>query len=476
MTAPLRELLAEFGFDFDQQALREGTRSIAGVVGAVRSMGQAFVAGALVQGIVNFGQSMIDTGSELDDTSQQLGISATELVEWRHVAKLSGLEANELTSAINRVAIAAGRGSPAFAQLHVRTRDSSGALRRASDIFEDAVVALGDVENTTRRAAIAQRLFGGAGAALVPLFRQGRTGIAQLRAEVRRLYGTDLERLAEQASAAGDAQDRLSLVLDATRTRLSLYLLPAITRGIESMIAWGTTTWEAVRSSSAFEAGLGLLAAGAVVAAAATVGAWGPPLLLFGLLAAGVAAIFLIVEDLVTAFRGGRSVIVEFIDSIAGVGTARQWISDLREAWEGLSLAVRDASNAVSRFLGLGDDTTMAGGEARATSRGFDSAAGVSAQEDALRNMLARARAGEQIDPAERARVTAAYRDWQQGRSVTAGGAPASITSSRSVHVGQIVVHSTDAIDAARRTREEIESAGAADADQALADLVPEGA
>lgn len=473
MTTPLRELLAQFGFDFDRAAAAQATQSIAGVIGAAQSLGRIFLAGAVAQGVRHFVQDMVDTGDELDKSSRQLGLSATELTEWRHAARLAGVDANVFGAAMAKTADAAQRNHAAFRQLGVRTRDQAGQLRPLSELFEDAGVALAGLDNETRRAALAQQLWGEQGRRLLPMFEGGREGIAAMRAEVRRLYGTDLDRLAEQSAAASDAQTRLDMVFDAMRTRLALFLLPALTEGLGNMIEWGTRALEAARRSSIFEAALGILGAVAVAAALATIGAWGPPLLMFALVAAAIGVVVLVVEDLITMFRGGRSVIGEFLDSLFGVGTAASVVSTLTEAWEGLTLAVRDAANAVSRFLGLGDDTTTASGDRRATTRGFDASTGISAAEDARRTAIAGAFSGERRDPAELVRLFGPAAAQGEVRAQR----PVSVTTSRQVHVGAIHVSGAgDAETVARRTQRVIEDASADDADLGGSDLVPAGA
>lgn len=467
MTTALRELVAEFGFDFDEAAANEAMQSIAGVVGVARDMGRAFLAGAVVQGITNFVQSMITTGDELDKASQQLGLSATELTEWRHAAGLAGADANTLGAAMARTADAAQRNIPVFRQLGVRTRDAQGQLRPLSELFEDAGVALSEVENETRRAALAQQLWGEQGRRLLPMFAAGREGIAGMREEVRRLYGTDLDRLAEQSAAASDAQARLNMVFDAMHTRLALFLLPSITDGLARLIEWGSSALEAARRSSILEAGIGVLAVVAVAAALATIGAWGPPLLMFALVAAAVGVVVLVVEDLITMFRGGRSVIGEFLDELFGVGTAAAVVATLTEAWEGLTLAVSDAVNAVSRFLGL--DPITASGDQRATTRGFDQGTGVSAASDARRAAVAGAFRGEHRDPAELVRLF--------GPASVSAQRPSTVSVQRTTSVGAIHVSGVGDPDAvARRLGRAVEDAAAADADFSASELVPAGA
>lgn len=476
MPSPLRELLAQFGFEFDTRAAAQATQSISGVIGAARSLGQTLLAGAVVQGIASFVNGMIETGSELADASAQMGISATELTEWRYASHLAGVDAGELNMALARTALAAQRNSPIFRQLGISTRDSSGNLRRASDIFEDAGVALGGLSNETQRTAFATQLFGRSGRALIPLFREGRNGVRELRAEVRRLYGTDLDRLAEQADAAGDAQDRLSEVWSALRTRLSLYVLPVLTSVLETLVDWGVSFAEATRGSNILQGALAVLGAIAVGAALATIGIWGPPVVMFGLLAAAVAFVILAVDDLITTFQGGRSVIRTFLDELFGIGTTSEVIDSLRRGWDSWMSSIRETVQELGRLRDAWRELTgqtettrdsrvgTASGEARSSRRGFDASTALTATQD-------RERQAERRE-AERIGSLPAVFGAREGAVVAPR--PSSVSVRRDVNVAAIHVSGAgDPVAVGREVRRQIEAASADDIDQTAADLAP---
>lgn len=330
---PLREILASFGIEVNTAELQRGMTSIDGAIDAVTGLGRALAGSAIVVGIQSLVQGMIDTGSELHDTSTAMGISATELAGWRHAAGMAGVDAGQLSGALSRVAVIARSHEGVFRRLGVTVRDANGEYRSASDLLADVGTAIGSIDNETERTAAAVQIFGRSGRALIPLFGDGAESVAAMREEVRALYGTDLDRLAEVADEAGDAQDRLSLRLDAVRTRLALLLVPALTEALDLALGWSTAAVQAARNSEVFTAALAVLGAVGVAAAIATAGAWGPPLLVFLAYAIAIGVVIGLVDDLLVLFAGGESVIGDFIDELFGVGTAEAMVARLRAAF-----------------------------------------------------------------------------------------------------------------------------------------------
>lgn len=449
---PLRELLAEFGFEFDTASALAAASSIEEVVSAASAFGAELLTGGVVAAAAYWVTTMAEVGAELDDVSQRLQMSATEVTEWHHAAQLSGVAASELDRAILATARAAATGGAALRAIGVETRDAGGQARTTGQIFESTIDALASMSDEGDRAAAAQRIFGRNASALAPLLRQGADGIHDLRAEVRRLYGTDLERLAELGAEVGDEQDRLNLVWDAMRTRLAVLLLPALSSVLEAFLSVGTVVNDLIRGSSILEVVAGALGVALAAAAISTIGVWGPAAATFGVVALAIGAVLLLVEDLVTMFRGGRSVIGDFIDELFGVGSARQVVQYLTDAWEGLKLTITDTTELARNFM------TDAASLFASLGGSFSATPQIQSADGSIRQATAEETAAIRADP-----------------TVTAGLRPVSVQTTR--QVGQIIVQgATDPEETARRVQETFERGTAADADITGADLVPEGA
>lgn len=430
-----------------QETAARNSREFGTLGGTLRGFGgvlTAVAAGAAIAGgaVYAFAQrihEVIELGGEIDDTAQRLGMTTRAVQEWRYVAEQAGVGAESLSRSIRtlgRNAEAASHGAgPAAADLRrlgVSVREAGGQLRSQEQIFADTLQALAGIEDHTRRAAMAQRIFGESGTELLPLVNEGAAGIQRLRERFRELGGGLSADVVQGAAGAGDALTDFRLAMTSLQGVLVANVLPGLTRLVE-MIATGIGRFsEMTRNSSALETVLGGLAVAATALAVALFPVYSTVLLVI----APFAALFLVVEDLVTMFRGGDSVIGEFLDSLFGVGTAEQVVVRVTAAWKALTETIGGAVDAVREFFGGGDQT-----------RGFDAGTGISARQDALRAAFA----GERQDPAALVRLFGPAPAEVRGRGDAGGGGRAVTVSA------PITIQTTDPEAAGRTAARELQ-------------------
>ena len=363
----VREIIARFGVDVDASDLGRLDSSVGGVLQGVQRLAAAFAGWQVTQRVVAFTQEMVNAGDAIAATSSRLAIGTTELQELQHAATMSDVAVSTLESGmegLSRRALGAVSGNRTlartFSQLGVELRDRNGQLRSSADLFTDLADGIAAVESPTERTGLAMRLFGGAGADLVPLLARGSAGVAELRAEFHALGGGLSEETVEAAAELDDQFNRLDATTNALRGRIALYLLPVVERGVDLFVRASSGFLDAAESSHVFELAISALAGVAAYFATQFVIAYAGPIAIFLLIAAAVGFLILVVDDLITMFEGGTSVIGGFIDELFGVGTTAQLVATLTESWQGFMLAVRDAIRAVREFLGLpvGDQTT----------------------------------------------------------------------------------------------------------------------
>jgi hypothetical protein len=442
----LRELRLEYeratqrAREYGEQAAKLDTTSrssaegTSGLGGAMRGVGIAMAGAAIVaaaahraiSAVVDQIGAVVDRAGEIDDASQRLGISARALQEWEFVAQQSGVANESLHRSIQTLARnAAGPGAAGIRRLGVAVRDSSHHLRSQEAIFSDTVTALARVENQTERAAAAQRVFGRSGAEILTLINQGPEGIDRLRERFAELGGGLSNDVVQAGAEAGDALDAFDTATDSLRSSLVVSVLPALTRIVEVVSTIVGSLTEFIRTSSAAETVLGILA----VAAAAVAIAMMPILLTATPIIVALGLLFLVVEDVVTAFRGGDSVFgrtVEHLLEMMGISmTFTGVIDQLGVAWDRLAAHalsgaadVAEAIEGVQLLTGIGDQDAAAA--RTAGMRGRAAEASRTADQSAYQANLR-----EQIAMTER-------------RSSAGGGAPSTVTISKPT---SIVIH-----------------------------------
>lgn len=386
MAVALRELLASFGFEVDSSALKTadaavkkmavsmrglvssaketGERTTKGLgmqdlVKAVQGFGAAWAANALVQRVAGFARELEHVGSELQDTSAQLGVSTVALQQWRYIAGQSGASAQAVSNGLaylQRNAVAAANGGKAqaavFQRLGVSIRDASGNIRPASDLMLDVGVGISRLGDDASRTAVAMQLFGRGGRALIPTFAQGEEGIRKMREEFEALGGGMSTEAVDAADEYGDAITRIDTAMLSLRSRIGVSLLPVLAWLADRMAF--TVGWfsKATKGGHELEVGMGLLGLTAARAAWRFIAAWASALWPVAAAAAAIGVVVLVVGDLVAMFQGKKSVIGAFVDELWGIGTTKQVVTDLTDAWDGFVMTLEWIGEKISEIFG----------------------------------------------------------------------------------------------------------------------------
>ncbi len=325
MAGALRELLASFGFEVDSAPLSKADDSLNGLMGSVRKLGAVIAGAAGVIAIKRFVSEQVAAGSEIHDTAIQIGLSAHGLQQWRHIAGLAGVENGQLTQSLgllSRNAFEAANGgreqARTFQRLGVSVRGADGQLKDAGTLFEEVGIAIGGLDNPTERTAMALQIFGRAGKALLPVFAEGAEGTRRLAREFDELGGGMSDEAVAAADELGDNFDRINLISDSLKSRIAVVLLPILNTFVEKIIGLGKRFVEFTRGTRFVEIALAVLGAVAVVTGIKLLAAFAGPLLVIGLIAAGIIAISLLVEDFIAFLEGRESVFGELIQQAFG--------------------------------------------------------------------------------------------------------------------------------------------------------------
>lgn len=400
----LREVLARFGIDVDSSGLDGLDAGIGGVVGKLKGLGQALAGGFAVNAVKNFVMQMTNLGDEIQTSADRLGISARALQEWRHAAKLSDLEAGELDNALRflqRNSFEAAQGgqemSRAFRDLGVNVKGSNGEIRTIEEMLPELAEGFKNLQSPSERTGLAMRIFGRSGQALVPLLSRGAEGVAELRAEFSELGGGASQDFLQLAGDLDNQMHRLDLAMFSLKARIATALIPIFERMATSTLEFVTGFKRLADNSHIIQATLVTLGAIAIGFGIKFAIGFAGPIAIAAVFAVAIGFIILLVDDLITLFAGGKSVIGGFIDEMFGAGTAAELVAELKDAWEGLLLTVRDTHDAVRRFFG--EDVPERAPRSGRASNDADAIAQRQAQAAALRGQVVR-NPGETVEQA----------------------------------------------------------------------------
>ncbi len=179
--------------------------------------------------------------SRLDEIAKKargLGISGQNLMEFQHAAGLAGVNAESFTRAmmdmqknIGDAIAGTGEAKDALALIGVEIGDL--AKLDASEQFLLIADKISEIENASERAAVAARVFGGAGADLIPMFVQGSAAIREQMLELRELQGVISGVEFEQIEAANDAMTKLGKSWEGIWAQLTVAVAPILTDLVE---------------------------------------------------------------------------------------------------------------------------------------------------------------------------------------------------------------------------------------------------
>jgi hypothetical protein len=345
----LREIIARFGFQVDPKGLNKAKAGIAGVVGQARALGAAFAGSLVVNKIKDFVSEITIAGDALGKTATQLGLSGKELQAWQTAAGFAGVETASLNQGfriLGKNALLAQQGSKqaaeAFEELGVSIEGANGNLKPANQLAREAGLALGKMEDRTKAVGLAQQVFGRAGAALLPLFKDGAEGLDKALAKLEEFGGGLSDTLIPLAEASRDRFFEFEIATTSLKSQLAVALLPALnqlTLGISKVIAWVSKATENTEIFKAMLISLGLVLGKLAIAK------FGGSLLALGKAALvpliKFALLFLVVDDLIALFSGKGSVIGTFIDKIFGKGTAKAIVDGIKGVGKAVSDVVK---------------------------------------------------------------------------------------------------------------------------------------
>jgi len=351
------------------------------VVGASAAVVLAIKEG--VEAAFAFADAFSAGAEALRDTARESRVTSTQLQEIDHAAAQAGVGVERMRSGLAtfgqalRAGERGGNGTTfMLRRLGIQARDASGHIRPTGELLDEVAVAMEHIESPTRRARVATQLFGEAGRRMLDVLHTGPGGIRALREELAELGGGVTPEAVEASRRYTQATERLSRAQDSLRSTLAVALLPALSWLVDKGAKVAGLMARLTHGTHVVQIALAGLAAAAVAMAAPVIAAWAPIALPFVVVAAKVALLVAVLDDLMTFVEGGDSAMGRLIDSFAGAGTAVELAKELRDDWEAVVNAIERAIEAVARFTGIGASAAsgssrgpMIGGQ-RVTPRG----------------------------------------------------------------------------------------------------------
>ena len=111
-------------------------------------------------GMIGMAASAASTADDLLTMSNVTGFTVEELQKLKYASERVDVPLETMTGSITKLTRNMSKGSKVFDELGVSITNSDGSMRDATDVWYDAIEALGKIENETERDAKSMELFG----------------------------------------------------------------------------------------------------------------------------------------------------------------------------------------------------------------------------------------------------------------------------------------------------------------------------
>ena len=216
--------------------------SVLGKLGPAGLLAGASIA-ALGVGITALVMPVARVGDEFFKLSQKTGVSVEALTALDYAAKLSDVSTEGLTKALQKLSVAmfdtqinGAEGSAALKALGVSATDVNGQIRPTEQVLLDLADKFSAMPDGADKAALAVKLFGKEGLAIIPFLNQGREGITALMEEAQRLGLVMSEDVARASEVFNDNLTRLSAIFEGVQRQIGAAVIPVLADFTEQVI------------------------------------------------------------------------------------------------------------------------------------------------------------------------------------------------------------------------------------------------
>lgn len=198
------------------------------------------IAGAAM---LKMGSDALKVADDFFKMSQKVGVSVEGLSELAYAGKLADVSVEALGQGLKKLSVnmldaQAGTGDArlAFQALGVNVEATRGVLKTSEQVFREVADKFASMEDGAGKTALAVKLFGRAGADMIPLLNAGSKGLNEMAEEARKfgvVISTDAGKRAEQFN---DDITRLTERMRGFGISMTLEALPALQRFVEQMV------------------------------------------------------------------------------------------------------------------------------------------------------------------------------------------------------------------------------------------------
>ena len=182
----------------------------------------------------------IGTADELVRLSDVTGISIEELQRMKYAAEQLGVDLETITGAQSKLTRTIGQAlkgniaaKDSFSKLGISLTKADGSMKSANEVFNEAIDALGGIEDEVVRDALAMDIFGKSARELNPLIKAGADEIENLKNKADEMGIVLSEEQVRNLEEFGDKMADMKAQIDAAGAKIGLAFLPLMEKMLE---------------------------------------------------------------------------------------------------------------------------------------------------------------------------------------------------------------------------------------------------
>lgn len=207
---------------------------------SAESAGKAFApfsaaAAGVATGLLTSAVSAGKFADDVNTMAKVTGISTQELQKFMYASDLIDVSMETLTGSLtkltrnmNDASQGTGSAKDVFRELGISVTNADGTLRNSQDVFYETIDALGTIENSTLRDAVAMEVFGRSAQELNPLILGGAEDLKRLGLEAESLGLILSQDALDGANSFNDVLDTLNATATATKNTVGATLGEAL--------------------------------------------------------------------------------------------------------------------------------------------------------------------------------------------------------------------------------------------------------
>ncbi len=357
----VRKLEALFTINTNAVQFKKAVSQLDGLANKAETVMKTIAGYWAVQALQNFVTNTANAMAEVGKTAEYLGITTEALQELQYAAEKSGVSVDALNDAIKEIQVRAtdaksgqGEAAEAFKMLGLSSTDAAGRIREPLELLDAVADGLKALPSHSERIWIADAIFGDEGSMVLKMLKEGSLGLRNMRQEARALGLTLGSDSIAKAARFNQALAKFKNLASGIGRAIVENLLPPLSWLMERCAALSFAFNQMDSKASlvrvtllSLGSVLAVFAAKAVVAGIKVAIAFSPMLLLFGVIAAAIVSVALIVDDLLVAFHGGESAIGKDVQKC--IAFFNDLSANAMAVWQSISKGFADAWKSAQR-------------------------------------------------------------------------------------------------------------------------------